>query len=145
MESANTVKGYLTDGASTFKNNIIAVYTKPFLVDSAGARAVTSGYPANPMSSEDRSAMINEAIGLVKTKAESEGNIVLDTREAVQLTDPFNFNAPNFLPMGGSPAASGANFAGMDGFFTAVSYRGAFGSGNWATGWTNFDPKSSTY
>jgi hypothetical protein len=145
MESANTVKGYLTDGASTFKNNIIAVYTKPFLVDSAGARAVTSGYPANPMSSEDRSAMINEAIGLVKTKAESEGNIVLDTREAVQLTDPFNFNAPNFLPMGGSPAASGADFAGMDGFFTAVSYRGAFGSGNWATGWTNFDPKSSTY
>ncbi len=49
LESAGTTVDYLTGGLSEFKNNIIAVYTKPYLVDSAGARAVTTVYPANPM------------------------------------------------------------------------------------------------
>jgi hypothetical protein len=145
LESAGTTADYLTGGLSEFKNNIIAVYTKPYNVDSAGARAVTSGYPANPMSSADRTAMINEAIALVKAKAESEGNTMLAAREDVQLTDPFNFTAPNFVPAGGSPALSGANFAGMDGFFTNVSYKGAFGTTDWTSGWSSFTPKSNSY
>lgn len=145
LESAATVNDYFTGGESEFKNNLIAVYTKPINVDSAGARAITTGYPANPMSSDDRTAMINEAIGKLRAKAESEGNIILNTREDVQLTDPFNFSSPNFLPLAGSPALSGASFSGMDGFFTTVDYRGAFGSDDWTTGWTNFNPKSNTY
>jgi hypothetical protein len=145
MESAGTVTDYFTAGESSFKNNIIAVYTKPVNVDSAGARAITSGYPENPMSSEDRAAMISEAISLVKTKMEADGNSILDSREAVQLTDPFNLNTPNFLPAGGSPALSGASFTGMDGFFTTVSFKGAFGTENWANGWSNFNPKVSSY
>lgn len=145
LESAGTTTDYLTGGLSEFRNNIIAVYAKPFNVDSAGARAVTSGYPANPMSSTDRTNMINEAIALVRSKAESEGNVVLDTREAIQLTDPFNFTAPNFLLTGGSPASSGATFTGMDSFFTNVAYKGAFGTTDWTMGWANFNPKNSTY
>ena len=145
MESAATVTDYLTAGNSEFKNNIIAVYTKPVNVDSAAARAITSGYPANPMSSEDRSAMINEAIAIVKAKVEAEGNAILDSREAVQLTDPFNFSNPNFLPLAGSPVMNGTNYSGMDGFFTNVSYRGAFGDTDWTLGWANFNPKGSSY
>jgi len=145
MESAGTVVDYLESGLSTFKNNIIAVYTKPFNVDSAGARAVIKTYPDNPMSSTDRTNMINEAIALVRNKAESDGNTVLDSREAVGLTAPFNLNAPNFLPAGGSPALSGASFAGLDAFFTIVDYKGAFGTTDWTAGWTNFDPKAATY
>lgn len=144
MESAGTVTDYMA-GESEFKNNIIAVYTKPINVDSAGARALTTGYPANPMSSEDKSAMIAEAIGIVRAKAESEGNVVLDTREAVQLTDPFNFNAPNFTPMAGSPALTGASFTGLDSYFSNVAYKGAFGSENWTTGWAHFNPKVNVY
>lgn len=145
MESGGTVQSYLQDDISTFKNNIIAVYTKPFNVDSAGARAVTKGYPENPMSSTDRTNMINEAIGLVRTKAESQGNNVLDSRDAVMLTSPFTFNTPNFLPAGGSPALSGASFAGLDAFFTTVDYKGAFGATDWTAGWTNFNPKETSY
>lgn len=145
MESAGTTMDYLNAGESEFRNNIIAVYTKPFNVDSAGARAVTSGYPDNPMSSSDKSNMINEAIALVKAKAESEGNVVLDSREGVALTDPFNFNAPNLLPSGSSPALSGASFTGMDSFFTTVSYKGAFGTTDWTSGWANFNPKANNY
>ncbi len=145
LESPGTTVDYLTGGLSEFKNNIIAVYTKPYLVDSAGARAVTTGYPGNPMSSTDRTNMINEAINLVKTKAESEGNTTLAAREDVNLTDPFNFTAPNFLPAAGSPALSGASFTGMDSFFTTVSYKGAFGATNWMEGLTNFTPKTNSY
>ena len=145
MESAGTVADYLEGGLSTFKDNIIAVYTKPFNVDSAGARAVIKTYPDNPMSSTDRSNMINEAITLVKNKAETDGNTVLDSREAVGLTSPFDITAPNFVPGGASPALTGANFAGLDAFFTTVSYKGAFGPTDWTAGWTNFNPKAATY
>lgn len=145
MESAGTTEDYLMNGLSTFQNNIIAVYEKPFNVDSAGARAVTKNYPDNPMSTTDRTNMINEAIALVRAKAEGEGNTVLDSREAVMLTAPFTFNAPNFLPAGGSPALTGASFTGIDGFFTAVTYKGAFGTTDWTAGWTNFNPKETSY
>ena len=145
MESSGTVVDYLENGLSTFKDNIIAVYTKPFNVDSAGARGVVKTYPDNPLSSTDRTAMINEAIALVRGKAESEGNTVLDSREAVGLTAPFNFTAPDFLPGGGSPALAGANFTGLDGFFTTVAYKGAFGTTDWTAGWTNWNPKEATY
>ncbi|MBL7697657.1 MAG: hypothetical protein JNK79_05845 [Chitinophagaceae bacterium] len=146
MESAGTAEDYLNNSLSTFKNNIIAVYTKPVLVDSAGARAIASHpYPDNPMSAEDRAAMIADAIAIVRAKVESEGNSILASRDEVNLTSPFNFNAPNFLPAGGSPALSGASFEGMDSFFTSVDYRGAFGSTDWTAGWTNFDPKGATY
>jgi len=144
MESGNTVKDYFTNGESQFKNNVIAVYTKPFNVDSAGARAITS-YPANPLSPTDRAAMISEAIGLVRTKAEAEGNTVFNSRDEVLLTDPFNFPAPDFRPKAGSPAASGASFTGLDNFFTPTTYRGAFGSTNWTEGWASFTPKTNVY
>lgn len=146
MESAGTATDFLTTGLSGFKNNIIAVYTKPVLVDSAGARAIASHtYPANPMSSDDRKLMIDDAIALVRAKVETDGNTILATREEVNLTSPFNFTTPNFLPGGGSPALTGASFAGLDGFFTTVDYRGAFGATDWTAGWTNFNPKSATY
>lgn len=144
MESGNTVKDYYTNGESQFKNNVIAVYTKPFNVDSSGARAITS-YPANPLSPTDRAAMISEAIGLVRTKAEAEGNTVFNSRDEVLLTDPFNFPAPDFRPKAGSPAASGASFTGLDNFFTPTTYRGAFGSTNWTEGWASFTPKTNVY
>ncbi len=148
LESAGTANDYFNAGNSEFKNNIVAIYTNPYLIDSAGARAIVKGtYPANPMPSADRTAMINEAKALLKAKAESEGNTTLVSREDVQLTDPFSLNAPNFLPKAGSPAATGASFAGLDASFftTNVSYRGAFGSTNWTNGWASFTPKTNTY
>jgi hypothetical protein len=145
LESTNTTADYYTNNESIFKNNIVAVYTRPYNVDSAGARAITTGYPANPMPSADRTAMINEAIAKVKAKAEAEGNNTLAAREDAQLTDPFNFGAPNFLPTAGSPATTGASFAGLDGFFTNTTYRGAFGTTDWTTGWASYTPKTNNY
>jgi hypothetical protein len=125
IESAETAQAY-KDGDAEFKNNIVAVYKNSYLSKDAGAQSV--------MSSAE-----------MKTKAESQGCVTLASRDDVQLTDPFNLNAPNFLPKAGSPALSGIDFAGMDPFFTTTTHRGAFGTTNWLAGWSNFTPKTNNY
>jgi hypothetical protein len=125
LESAGTATDY-KNNVSQFKNNIVAVYAKPYVSSDAGAAGV--------MTDAD-----------IKAKAESEGCLTLANREDVQLTDPFNLNNPNFLPKTGSPALSGADFTGMDSFFGATTFRGAFGSTNWMAGWASFTPKTNVY
>ncbi len=59
----------------------------------------------------------------------------------------FNLTAPNFLPQAGSPLLSGANWTGKgaDAFFEKVVFEGAFGTTDWTTGWTNFNPQNTDY
>lgn len=55
---------------------------------------------------------------------------------------------PDFTYKAGSPAASGALFTNAkvtDAFFDKVTYRGAFGTENWAAGWAHFDPQNLPY
>src|SRR5439155_26177894 len=92
LESAATAQAY-KDGLSQFKNNIVAVYKNPY-------------YTSEDKVPVDGSASVFTAAQL-QAKVESEGNRTLATRDDVQLTDPFNLNAPNFLPKGGSPALTG--------------------------------------
>jgi len=64
------------------------------------------------------------------------------------VVDGFNQSAPDFTINGGSPLASGASFTDgdlSDPFFTSVSYRGAFGTENWTSGWCNWDPQNTVY
>jgi hypothetical protein len=51
---------------------------------------------------------------------------------------------PNFAVTSGT-AASGASFTGLDSYFQAVSYRGAFGSTDWTDGWAEFNPQNKDY
>lgn len=125
LEDAPTATAYLNN-ESEFKNNIVAVYTKPYFAGNAGAQTV-----------------ITDA--QIKAKAEADGSVTLASRDDVQLTDPFNLASPNFLPKPGSPALSGVSFTGMDAFFTPTTFRGAFGTTNWAQGWTSFSPKTNSY
>lgn len=50
----------------------------------------------------------------------------------------------NFMPSASSPLLSGADFNGLTGF-DKVSFIGAFGTENWLSGWTNFDPNNTDY
>ncbi len=78
----------------------------------------------------------------------SRGNELKATNDLLQLTNPFNLTAPNFLPAAGSMLLSGASFTNSrltDAFFTQVAYRGAFGTTDWTTGWCNFDPQNTNY
>ncbi len=58
----------------------------------------------------------------------------------------------NYGPTAGSPLLNAANFTDSfltDGFFTKVTYVGAFASDNdadnWTKGWANFDPQNTAY
>ncbi|CAN5547542.1 hypothetical protein BH11BAC2_BH11BAC2_26430 [soil metagenome] len=122
--------GLLVDGTSTegnatnnllqFRNNIISGCNTPLAVASGStfdinAWFTTSGY--NNTIQYDNSNLAN---------------------------DPFNTTTPDFLPKTGSPLLSGADFTGLTGFET-VTYRGAFGTTNWTSGWTNFNPQNTDY
>ncbi|MGN7719184.1 hypothetical protein [Chitinophaga sp. 22620] len=144
FESKPTYDYFLANAATAYSNNIIftVATAKTAWTDSSTARLYTTGYP-NPMTSAQRDAMIAEASAPLLTKLTDAGNTVAASADFVGLTDPFNLANPNFLPKTGSPALSGTfkSFAGIDN----VTYRGAFGSTNWLTGWTNFDPQNKVY
>ena len=55
---------------------------------------------------------------------------------------------PTLLPATGSPVLTGASFTNTrltNTFFTPVTYKGAFGTTNWTSGWCNFDPQNTVY
>ncbi len=57
--------------------------------------------------------------------------------------EPLN-GAPTLIPTASSPLTSGADFTGLSGFQT-VTYRGAFGTTDWTTGWVNWNPGITDY
>lgn len=76
------------------------------------------------------------------------GNTSNSDASALGLATPFSLTGPNFLPNGGSPLLSNADFSNSNlsnSFFTPVSYSGAFGSDNWTSGWCNWDPQNTPY
>lgn len=63
-------------------------------------------------------------------------------------TSLITLTSPALLPATGSPLLSGASFTNTrltDPFFTPTTYRGAFGSSNWTSGWCNWNPQNTVY
>lgn len=50
------------------------------------------------------------------------------------------------MPAAGSPLLTAGSFSGItNSWFDQVNFIGAFGSDNWTSGWTNFDPQNTDY
>ena len=118
------------------------------LVDAAG----TSEFKNNLLHAKAATYKIGTDIKVVgatdvavKSKAEASATTTLTAAVDAKLTDPFNLVTPNLLPATGSPALTGAAFAGdlTNSFFTSTTYRGAFGTTNWMAGWTSFIVKGA--
>lgn len=145
IESKGSWEEYIA-GTSEFANNLVHAVAEPYFTDSATARLFAkNSYPGNPMSSADLKAMRQDAASVLKEKAEANASITYTSSDAIQLENPFYSTSPNFLPKAGSPALSGASFTGMNSFFTSTTYRGAMGTTNWTSGWTNWDPQNASY
>jgi len=130
LESDGTGQAYV-DGISEFRNNLVHAVTKPYFV------VVSNGNPTvHP-------GILTDAD--IRSRAETDGCITFPNPSDIMLTNPFYSTSPNFLPMNGSPALSGADFNGMSSFFTNTTYRGAFGDKDWTEGWTNWDPQHANY
>lgn len=81
-------------------------------------------------------------------RAEARNNRDDMTMEEVIGTGFISLTSPSLLPKAGSPLLSGASFTNArltDSFFTVTSYRGAFGTENWTSGWCNWDPQNTVY
>lgn len=82
----------------------------------------------------------------------SFGNTVFPQNTQVQLTSPFSIypdvplpanNVNYWIPQSGSPALSGSSFSNPNlSGFENVTFRGAFGSVNWTSNWSQFNPKN---
>ncbi|MFH0736878.1 MAG: T9SS type A sorting domain-containing protein [bacterium] len=69
---------------------------------------------------------------------------VFGTTNEVMLTDAFNLETPNFLPIVGSPALIGGAIPPSDGFFdVTATFVGAFGTEDWTKGWAKFSGLTS--
>lgn len=76
--------------------------------------------------------------GQIKSKFETNNTF---TTAAALFTDATK---NNFLPTTGSAALSGAA-TGLDAYFAATTYRGAFGTEDWTKCWCEFDPQNADY
>ncbi len=123
------VDGQLTaeaynNGESKFKNNIVNAVIKPFL-------------------SRDNNVFTDSTL---QAKALLDGNTVIANSTDIKLGNISNLNAPNFLPNSTSPALTGASFVGLDAsFFTTTTFKGAMGTSDWTTSWTNWNPQTTNY
>lgn len=109
-----------------------------FLNDEAIFKNIV--FDENKLIDSSKNTTLAPKYAQVETKVKADNTI--STFAAINFTD---INAFNFLPKAGSPLLSGANFTGLDSYFTPTTYRGAFGTENWTAGWCNFDPQNADY
>lgn len=127
--------GLIIDGANSeanatnndlqYMNNIIAGCTTPLAVASGSTWDITTWF--------------NQG---------SFANAILPNSLDLQLTNPYHYDNPSFVPLAGSPLLSNSSFSSShlsDPFFDVVTYRGAFGSTDWTSGWANFDCQNTNY
>ena len=128
------VSGNIQSGATKFKNNIIA-----------GCLRATEPTMRKATSDSLFSFYANDSL----------------TSTSSLLTTPYDFTNPDYRPATGSLALEAAKVNFTDAAFTGrvlvvsaassireVSYRGAFApapAAMWTDGWTNWDPKNTTY
>jgi len=125
VESAGATSG-LTTGTIDLKGVVLANVLTPV----AGGGTIT-----------------NEQITAYFSGTGRSNQVILSTALPSLLLNNFNATSPGFLPQSGSPLLTGAVMDGKNTntFFTPVTFRGAFGTDNWTTGWTNFNPQTVDY
>jgi hypothetical protein len=126
------IDGALGDSPAQANNNVLQI-------ENSVISGMGSNYKTNATSLQTPDVWFTSV---------TRNNSVLATNDLLQVTAPFNLTAPNFLPAAGSPLLTGASFTNTrltDSFFTVVTYKGAFGTTNWTSGWCNFDPQNTDY
>lgn len=129
-------QGILVDGASTIANCATSSFLKSDYVEQATANY--RGY--TPAGDPNQPAAEANLAG---------NNNVYSTQYSGVLTDPdFPASSANdFVPAAGNPLPSSDASLYSGGFWTSVSYVGAFNPAgdSWAGDWTNFSPVTTAY
>jgi hypothetical protein len=135
-------KGLLLDGAlgntpTMAENNELQI-EKCIMAGMTANYEAASGTPVTPYTLAQIEAYYT---------APARGNSINTLLEIIG-ANLISLTNPSLLPPAGSPALTGASFTNArlsNSFFTPVTYKGAFGTTNWTTGWCNFDPQNTDY
>jgi len=128
IESTSTQTN-AANGALKFKNSVIAQMN-----DSLAC--LTSANPNN----------INGGFNITNFFNANNNSLINSTSELG--FNSVSLNNPDFSLTAGSTLNSGADFTDaylQDAFFTPVSFRGAIGSEDWTSCWTEWDPQNADY
>lgn len=110
------------------------------------ANVLTPVVGAGVITADQATAYVNQS--------DRSNAIIASSNLASLLLNTANFTptAPNFVPQSGSPLLTGAVTGGRltltplaSAFFSPVTYRGAFGTDNWISGWANLNPQTTDY
>ncbi len=135
-------KGLMLDG--TVGNTPTAADNNDLQIESSLLSGMTANYeaasgtPATPYSLTQIEAYY--------TSVERDNSV--NTLSEIIGTSLISLTSPALLPDAGSPSLTGASFTNTrltDSFFIPVTYKGAFGTTDWTTGWCNFDPQNTDY
>ena len=146
--SGNLTTASAASGSLAFANNVLAGYGP---LPSRAARVTsnsgaTAGFSINSFvgAGSDTTRTV-AALGLNADNFAFEGVCAAGNKACAPA---FNLPAASMLNTGAafsSAKLTGAGNGGPNSTFDVVTYRGAFGSTNWATGWTNFNPQITCY
>ncbi len=133
MIESNSTQGNAINGLLKFKNNVIAQCNDSLLANT------TSGLSAGTNN-------VNGSFNITSFFNSNSNQLSAMTTDL--MFNNVDLNSPNFSLNGGSPLNQGADFTDSylsNGFFDNVNFRGAFGTENWASCWTEFDPQNQAY
>jgi PKD repeat protein len=133
MIEANSTQGNAINGLLKFKNNVIAQCNDSLLANT------TSGLTASTNN-------INGSFNITQFFNGNSNQLYPMTTDL--MFNNVDLNSPNFSLSSNSPLNQGADFSDSylnNGFFDNVNFRGAFGSENWASCWTEYDPQNQAY
>ncbi len=128
-------EGALTSGAMKLQGIVIAASPAGKALALYGGSSTAT--PPVPASTYDFATVFN-------TPA-NKNLIAADIAAAGISPAAFTLTAPNLLPAPGSPLLDASQAATLPSGFVSTSYRGAFGTTDWTTGWTNFNPQATAY
>ena len=153
-------------------NSILSGYTEGIYIDDskvAVAKATSANYLSGGLAFQNNlvfgtNSKNNEVKGENKadfeTALRAANTFTAASYGDVLINSPYKYPAdiiaassgklgtPNFTVKAGSAAETGALFTNAkvtDAFFEKVTYRGAFGTSDWTSGWANFDPQVMPY
>ncbi|MBF9252231.1 T9SS C-terminal target domain-containing protein [Pontibacter sp. 172403-2] len=134
-------------------NSVVAGWPTGLLLDGAASQAnatadklkiqntIIAGVPEGKALTVEEGSTYDVATWF---NASGKGNTVVVDNAMLGIGGVFfSTGRPDFTTA--SQLQAGANFTGLDSFFTPVDYIGAFGTEDWTNGWTNFSPNDTTY
>lgn len=137
-------KGLLIDGTTgnspTMAGNNTLQIEKCIIAGMQTNFEVASGTPVTPYSLAEEQSYFEDA-----SRGNIDNLIVSDIIGANLLT----LTSPGFMPATGASFLTGASFTNSNlsssYFDNTVTFKGAFGTTNWTTGWCNFNPQNTVY